>query len=174
MWHPDKEKLLRVRLCNHEDDVETCWGEDLGAVATDPSARLVRLGNVPFLHAKPTYEDVIEVRAQTDGVLEWNGQGVEYEDIAERLHEDGGRWPVIIDYRPSPPHTDLDATFKALDRAAEKVDIAVEGAFANQEERRGRAYLALPPSTSLDELLTWLVSPAVNLQFKLVHPVDEE
>jgi len=23
MWHPDKEKLLRVRLCNHEDDVET-------------------------------------------------------------------------------------------------------------------------------------------------------
>ena len=30
MWHPDKSKLLKVRLQARGEDVETPWAEDLG------------------------------------------------------------------------------------------------------------------------------------------------
>lgn len=174
MWLPDKSKLVKVRLHNQGEDVETPWAEDLGAVATDPPRRRVRLGNVPFLHAKPTYGDVIEVRPDaSDGMLEWDRQGVAFEDIGRRIHEDGGRWAMIVDYQAAPSGADLDGTFKALDVAAERFDIAVEGAFVRKEERRGRAYLAVPYSKSIADVLAWLRSPEVNLDFTLVHPVDD-
>lgn len=51
MWLPDKTNLVKVRLHEQGEDVETVWAEDLGASEGSPGSRLVRLGNVPFLHA---------------------------------------------------------------------------------------------------------------------------
>src|SRR5262245_30034503 len=130
MWVPDTSRLLKVRLHNQGEDVETAWAEDLGPVEGGQPRRRVRLGNVPFLHAKPTYGDVIVVAPdEGDGMLEWDRGGAAFEDIGARLERDEGRWATIIDYGPRPPETDLDAAFKALDLSGEKVDIAVEGAF---------------------------------------------
>jgi hypothetical protein len=172
MWLPDQSKLVRVRLHNQGEDVETAWAEDLGPVPGSTSARLVRLGNVPFLHAKPTYEDVIEVRPdEADGMLDWDSEGVEFQHIGSRIYQDAGRWATIIDYQAG-PDGDLKATFDALDIAGEKVDIAVEGAWARKDGRGGRAYLAVPRSKRVADVLAWLKSPAVNLTFDLIHPLS--
>ena len=66
MWLPDSSKLVKVRLHNQGEDVETLWAEGLGPAGEGLPARRVRLGNVPFLHAKPTYEDVIDVQHPVD------------------------------------------------------------------------------------------------------------
>ncbi len=174
MWVPEKSKLVKVRLHNHGEDVETAWAEDLGPIDETSPTRRVRLGNVPFLHAKPTYGDVIEVRPDdADGMLDWDSQGIEFEHIGRRIHDDGGRWAMIIDYKAS-SGSDLNATFKALDVAGEKADIAVEGAFVKKDGVSGRAYLAVPRSQSVADVLAWLRSSEVALAFTLVHPRDDE
>jgi hypothetical protein len=170
MWEPDKSRVVKIRLHNLGEDVETLWAEDLGEVPTDPSARHVRLGNVPFLHAKPTYGDVIEVRPGDDGMLEWDRQDAAYEDIA--IYEDDGRWTMIIDYRTGPGDADIKAAFRALGQAADRAGIVVEGVCAEGNE--GRACLAVPSDLSVDDALTWLRSPGVNVDFTLVHPVDDD
>ena len=72
MWLPDRAKLLKIRLHNQGEDPETVWAEDLGAAILHSAARYVRIGNIPILHAKPTYGDVIEVadRVRTYGRLD--------------------------------------------------------------------------------------------------------
>ena len=76
MWLPDKSKLVKIRLHNQGEDVETAWAEDLGLASRGKVTRRVRLGNVPFLHAKPTYGDVIEVQPdEKDGMLDWDRAG---------------------------------------------------------------------------------------------------
>lgn len=175
MWAPDKSKLVRVRLHNQGEDVETVWAEDFGAVEKGSRTRRVRLGNVPLLHAKPTYGDVLEVRPdEADGMLDWDLEGLSFEHIGRRIHGDDGRWVMIIDYRATPPARDVDATFKALDIAAERADIAVEGAFAEEDRSGGRAYLAVPRSMSLADVLARLHSADLALAFTLVHPVDDD
>jgi hypothetical protein len=175
MWIPDKSKLVKVRLHNQGEDVETAWAEDLGSVDQDSPRRRVRLGNVPFLHAKPTYGDVIEVRPdEADGMLDWDREGLAFEHIGRRIHADGGRWAMILDYEAAPPDRDVNAAFKALDIAAEKADIAVEGAFVAKGGHGGRAYLAVPGSKSVSDVLAWLRSSKVALTFTLVHPRDVE
>jgi hypothetical protein len=174
MWVPEKSKLVKVRLHNQGEDVETAWAEDLGRIDETSSTRRVRLGNVPFLHAKPTYGDVIEVRPDgADGMLEWDSEGVAFEHIGRRIHDDSGRWAMIIDYQASSGH-DLDTTFRALDVAGEKADVAVEGAFVEKDGRSGRAYLAVPRSQTVAGMLVWLSSSEVALVFTLVHPRDDE
>lgn len=174
MWLPDKSMLVKVRLHNRGKDVETPWAEDLGPIEGAQSGRLVRVGNVPFLHAKPTYGDVIAVVPDpSDGVLEWDAAGVAFEDIGTRIAKDDGRWVAIIDYSPRPPNRDLDAAFKALDIAGEKIDVAVEGAFVRRDARTARAYLAVPGSMTLQGVLDWLRSDVSGLEFTLVHPVDD-
>jgi hypothetical protein len=174
MWHPDPKKLVKVRLHNRGEDAETAWAEDLGPVEASATSRLVRLGNVLFLHAKPTYGDVIEARLDPDGMLDWDSEGVAFEQIGTRIYEDDGRWALIIDYRPTPPAEDLGATFKALDTAGEKADIAVEGCSVQKDGRSGRAYLAAPGSMDVADVLAWLRSPKVGLRFDLIHPVDDD
>jgi hypothetical protein len=175
MWVPEKSKLVKVRLHNQGEDVETTWAEDLGPVDEGSPTRRVRLGNIPFLHAKPTYGDVLEVEPdESDGMLDWDREGLSFEQIGRRIHADGGRWAMIIDYKATLPECDLDATFKALDIAAEKADIAVEGAFVEKDGSGGRAYLAVPRSKSIADVLAWLRSAEVALAFTLVHPADDE
>src|SRR5205085_12393659 len=59
-----KPKTIKVCLTNRGEDSETPWAHDLGAA---PGGRKVRLVNVPFLHAKPTWGDVIVVAPNSEG-----------------------------------------------------------------------------------------------------------
>lgn len=165
---PDRTKHLKIRLHDQGEDPETVWAEDLGAAVLNSAARYVRIGNIPVLHAKPTFGDVIEVLPDEDGMLEWDRRGVEFDDIGERILEDGGRWVAIIDYWPSRRNSDLESTFQALDAAARSRDIVIEGAFA--EKKRGCAYLAVPNAMSLVGLVGWLNTQRASIRYRLLHP----
>jgi hypothetical protein len=174
MWLPDKARLVKVRLHNRGEDVETPWAEDLGPLEGPHAGRLVRIGNVPFLRAKPTYGDVIAVIPDpVDGVLVWDAAGVAFDEIGTRIERDGGRWVTIIDYWPRSPYAGLDTVFKALDVAGEEIDVAVEGAFVRQGAQTARAYLAVPAVMTLQDVLDWLRTGVNGLEFTLVHPVDD-
>jgi hypothetical protein len=168
MWVPDRTRLLKIRLHNQGEDPETVWAEDLGIVVLHRDARYVRVGNIPVLHAKPTYGDVIEVLMHADDFPEWDRKGVDLDEIDTRILEDGGRWVAIINYWPSRPGSNLQSTYQALHVAAEARDIAVEGVLA--EANRGCAYLAVPESTGLADLLAWLLSQRASFGFELLHP----
>ncbi len=174
MWRADRSKLVKVRLHSNGEDVETPFAEDLGPAAGSWGSRKVRLANVPFLHAKPTYGDVIVVEPDPDGRLTWNSGGVPFDEIGARIAEDGGRWAMIVDYELREDAHGVTAAFQALDMAAESADIAVEGCFAPRNERPGRAYLAVPDTMGVEEVLTMLRAANIPLELKLVHPVEDE
>lgn len=176
MWTPEKAKLVKVLLHAQGEDPETPWAEDLGPDPSRPSARLVRLANVPFLHAKPTYGDVISVEYDDEyGRHAWDSQGVPWSQIHTRIHEDGGRWAMIIDYHPAgAAGVNLQEAYSRLYVAAEAADIAVEGAYVREEERRGRAYLAVPGHLDVEQVLQILADAQHPLDLTLVHPAEEE
>lgn len=176
MWIPDKEKLVKVLLHAHGEDVETPWAEDLGPHPNRPGARLVRLGNVPYLHAKPTYEDVIAVEYDDEyGRLAWNSDGVPFSEIGTRIHEDGGRWAMIVDYELCrDAGDDLQAAFRQLDLAGFAADIMIEGAFVRGDKRGGRAYLAVPAHLDVPAVLRILDDAQLPLELTLVHPKDDD
>ena len=167
MWQPDRTKLLKIRLHSQGEDGEWVWVEDRGAALLHPG-RYVRLANVPILHLKPTYGDVIEVLAHDDGTLEWDACGVDFREIGSRILEDGGRWVAIIDYWPSRRNSPLQSALDALNTAGAARDIAIEGVFS--KGNRGCAYLAVPGSMSLAGLVTWLHSLSARLGYELRHP----
>jgi hypothetical protein len=142
MWLPDKNRLIKVRLQDQGLDVETPWAEDLGPAPVE-GARRARLANVPFLHAKPTYEDVIVVVPDEQGILTWDRNGVSWEQIRTRIDDDSGRWAMIVDYAPGAA-ADTLALFSALDIAAAQIDVCFEGCFGPHNGEPGRAYLAVP------------------------------
>ena len=122
----DKRSLVKVFLHDRGEDVESAWCQPAG-----PS--LFRLVNVPFLHAKPTYGDVVRAERSDDGNLEWDRGGVAQAKIVERLHEDGGRYALIVDYTMR-----TDADFGALVAALErKHDVVGEGCFGPRGEEPG-------------------------------------
>src|SRR4051812_4652495 len=171
-WTPDKTKLVKVCLHSRGEDVETPWAEDLGPDDRGAGFRRVRLANVPFLHAKPTYGDVIVVEPDDDagGRLTWDRDGVDFEDIGKRLCEDAGRWAMIADYRLDYGATDLTASFRALCDQAEKFDIIVEGCFEPREGRPGRVYFAVPKTMSTYAVLGNLDTLDGGIHLMLVHP----
>ncbi len=174
MWIPDRAKLVKIRLHSRGLDPETPWAEDCGPAPTPPGARYVRLGNVPFLHAKPTYGDVIAVSPDEDGALSWDDEGLPYDAICERLVEDGGRWVMILDYELLEPGGDAQRAFAALDAAGADADIAVEGCFGPRPGNPGRAYLAVPAELGVGDVLVLLKRRALPLSLTLVHPTEGE
>lgn len=176
MWIPDKAKLTKVRLHSQGEDVETPWAEDCGPAPGGAGARYVRLGNVPFLHAKPTYGDLIVAipDPSTGGYLTWDSGGLPYERLGERIAEDGGRWAVIVDYVLLDPAGDVRKAFSALDVAGERANIAVEGCYEPMEGRPGQAYLAVPAELAVEDVMTMLAGWNLPLSFTLVHPTDDE
>lgn len=171
MWTPDKSKLVKICLHSCRADVETPWAEDLGVSGTPP-VRRVRIGNVPFLHAKPTYGDVLIVEHDSKyGRLTWDAAGVPHEQIGARIAEDGGRWAMILDYTLVAPATDAPTAFKALDKAGDEADIAVEGCYAPKALKAGRAYLAVPCAMTPDDVLRIFQARGLPLTLTLVHPV---
>jgi hypothetical protein len=175
VWTPDKNKLVKVCLHSEGEDVETPSAEDRGPAKGRRGSRRVRIGNVPFLHAKPTYEDVIQVEPDDDygGKLTWDCRGASLEEICARLTEDSGRWAMILDYQP-PDGTTSQAAFTALDMAGERVEIAVEGCYGPDSSRPGRAYLAVPGAMTIDAVIMTLLAANLPMKLTLVHPRDDE
>lgn len=174
MWIPDKKKLVKICLQSQGKDVETPWAEDLGEATVSPGARFVRLGNVPFLYAKPTYGDVLLVIP--DPVykrLTWDSEGLPFERVHERIVDDGGRYAVIIDYELVPRDSDLQPAFTAFDIAGEKVNVSVEGCYGPTPERPGRVYLAVPYAMTIAALLSYFDEQNLPLSLTLVHPVGD-
>ena len=170
VWVPDKKRLVKVALHDRGKDVETVWAEDVGAAQRGPG-RLVRLGNVPFVHAKPTYGDLLVV--EHDPALKWlawDANGVPFNRILTRIAEDGGRYAVIVDYEVT-PRSDVREAFKALDLAGEWSNIAVEGLRAPRNGKPGRAYLAVPYDMKPGLVLKRLRARKLPMSLTLVHPL---
>src|SRR5438477_1813682 len=96
-----QENLIKIKLTNRGADEETPWAEDLGAAESHglhapPGSRVVRLANVPYLHAKPTHGDVVLVSPNATGELAWDRDGLPWTQIPSRIHHDGGRWAMIL------------------------------------------------------------------------------
>ena len=155
----DKRSLVKVFLHDRGEDVESAWCQPAG-----PS--LFRLVNVPFLHAKPTYGDVVRAERSDDGNLEWDRGGVAQAKIVERLHEDGGRYALIVDYTMR-----TDADFGALVAALErKHDVVGEGCFGPRGEEPGRLYLAAPRELEPAVVMAAVTTLGRGFRFELIHP----
>ncbi|HEY2743754.1 MAG TPA: hypothetical protein VGL86_03995 [Polyangia bacterium] len=156
----DKRSLVKVFLHDRGEDVESAWCQPAG-----PS--LFRLVNVPFLHAKPTYGDVVAAERNDDGNWAWDRRGVAQKRIDERLHQDGGRYAIIVDYTMW-----AEADFGALLQALEKKhDIVGEGCFGPRGEEPGRVYLAAPRPLDPAAVMAAVTTLGRGFRFTLIHPL---
>jgi hypothetical protein len=133
----------------------------------------VRLANIPFLHAKPTYGDIIEVAKDEtygQGAFAWDRGNLPWNRIGERIHADGGRYAAIVDY------TMRDgADFKALTSwLKNEQNVVGEGCFAPDGERPGRLYLAVPDETEIDDILVHMQEEFGSFAFTRIHPPASE
>jgi hypothetical protein len=172
MWLPNPQKLVKLVLHSDGADVETPWAEDLGPAHGEEGRRLLRLGNVPYLHAKPTYEDVVLAERGEDGRWTWDTRGAPYAAVCSRLAEDAGRWTMIVTYALRPSYADRTAAFQAMDRAGEAADMVVEGESTTADGRGGRAYVAVPAELGVAKALQLLATGALDLT--LQHPREDE
>ena len=163
------EKPIKVCLTNRGEDSETPWAQDLGAATGIKGGRRVRLVNVPFLHAKPTWGDVIVV-VPANGQLTWDRDGVAWKDIGSRIAEDGGRWAMIIDYAPHPGDASGSVAFDAVARACETADVVCEGAWGPQQGVPGRLYLAVRTDVAAQAVMSTLRAGALPCELIQVHP----
>lgn len=173
MWRPDPARLLQVRLHDLGEDAETPWAEDCGPAPGAPGARYVRLAGIPFLHARPTYGDVIAVEPGEGGTLSWDRRGIPVERIGELLIEDGGRWAMVLDCEPLDPDASPELVLRVLRALAEGADIALEARSAPRRGRPGRLYLAVPSTLGVGHVLAFLEGRQLPLSFTLVHPRDD-
>ena len=157
-------KTIKVCLTNGGDDHETPWAHDLGPAAGPKGSRKVRLVNVPFLHAKPTWGDVIVVTPRR-GVPTWDRSGA--------ILEDGGRWAMILEYAPQDAEDgedDEDPCFDALTRACADLEIVCECSFSPKGRPRGRAYLAVKQAMSARTVMRHLASAALACRITQLFP----
>jgi hypothetical protein len=160
-----KPKQIKVCLTNQGDDTETPWALDLGPAPN--GARKVRLVNVPFMHAKPTWGDTIVVDPVEDGFPTWDRDGVPWERIDTRIAEDGGRWAMIVDYAP---HPDAKNAFDALVRACAEHDVVCEGAWGPRDGKPGRVYLAVTGELDDAALMKRLRAASLPCELIQIHP----
>ncbi len=160
------DKPIKVCLTNSGKDSETPWATDLGPAPGPTGSRKVRLVNVPFLHAKPTWGDTIIV-SPVDGILTWDRNNVPFAKISTRLAEDAGRWAMIVDYAP---HPDAANAFQSLAHACAEHDIVCEGAWGPRDDDPGRAYLAVLAELSDVDVMTRLRAAALPCELIQIHP----
>jgi hypothetical protein len=161
----DENKRVKVVLHDQGSDVETPWGKVVGS---DGERTLVQLDNVPFLHAKPTYGDVLALLPDDNygGKLTWDRNGMPFNEIAGSLHRDGGRFAVIVDY-----FADDAGRFGELTAWLEKDhDFACEGLMGPEDERPGRLYLAVPYASGAARVMAILDGNRCGFRFVLFHP----
>ncbi len=162
-------KAIKVCLTNAGLDPETPWAHDLGPAPGPKGSRKVRLVNVPFMHAKPTWGDVVVVTPTPDGFPTWDRGGVAWSKIDSRILEDGGRWAMIIDYAPH-DLDDAEDCFDALCHACAELDIICEGAVGPKPQRPGRAYLAVNYKTTDKTVMNHLARAALPCALVQIHP----
>jgi hypothetical protein len=158
-------KTIKVCLTNQGEDSETPWAHDLGPARG--GGRKVRLVNVPFMHAKPTWGDVIVVKPVEDGLPTWDRDGVSWAQLGKRILEDGGRWAMIVDYRPN---TSGQSAFDAMARACAELDIVCEGAWGPERAQAGRVYLAVKNGTSDTAVMNHLRRAELPCILEQIHP----
>lgn len=158
---------IKVCLTNQGADTETPWALDLGPAPGPRGSRRVRLINVPFMHAKPTWGDTIIVSPVEQGFPTWDRGGVPWEQIGTRIEEDGGRWAMIVDYAP---HPDAADAFTALAQACAAHEVVCEGAWGPRDGRPGRAYLAVKDELGDTELMRRLREAALPCELVQIHP----
>jgi hypothetical protein len=174
-----KHKLIKICLVNDGEDSETPWAQDLGPADGPPGSRKARIVNVPFLHAKPTWGDVIVVSPDEDdedAFLTWDAKGVAFSKIGTRILEDSGRYAMIVDYKPRKDDPTGDTAFAAIAKACEiskkleTNDIVCEGAYGPDGKTPGRIYMAVKDALEPVDVMTQLDDaepPATLIQ---IHP----
>jgi hypothetical protein len=174
-----KHKLMKICLVNDGEDAETPWAQDLGPADGPPGSRKARIVNVPFLHAKPTWGDVVvvsPVEDDEDALLTWDARGIAFSKIGTRILEDSGRYAMIVDYKPRKDDPSGDVAFAAIAKACEvsrKLEtngIVCEGAYGPDGTTPGRIYLAVKDALEPVDVMTQLDDaepPATLIQ---VHP----
>ena len=166
-----KPKLIKVCLVNRGEDSETPWAEDLGPAKGPKGSRKVRLVNVPFMHAKPTWGDVIVVSPVEDGIPTWDSNNIAWSKIGTRILEDSGRHAMIVHYIPTADDDAFgDVAFKALDTACVALDVICEGCYGPEEGRPGIAYLAVPDALDPEDVMAKLADAAVPAKLIQIHP----
>jgi len=160
-----KQKPIKVCLINNGTARETPWAHDLGPASGPKGSRKVRLVNVPFFHAKPTWGDVIVVRP-VDGVLTWDREGASWEAVGKRIAEDGGRWAMILDYAPR-GKTDVNGE---LAQACAELDIACERAWPPDPTRAGRVFLAVGNTLTDAAVMSQLRAAKLPCELTQIHP----
>jgi len=166
-----KPKLIKVCLANRGEDSETPWAEDLGPAKGPKGSRKVRLLNVPFMHAKPTWGDIIVVSPVEDGLPTWDSNNIAWSKIGSRILEDSGRHAMIVHYIPTADDDDFgDAAFKTLDTASVALDVICEGCYGPEEGRPGIAYLAVPDTLSPADVMARLADAAIPAKLVQIHP----
>ncbi|HSD90960.1 MAG TPA: hypothetical protein VLB44_25725 [Kofleriaceae bacterium] len=158
-----KPKLIKVCLTNLGEDTETPWAYDLGDVR---GGKKVKLANVPFMHAKPTWGDTIVVK-YVDGMWTWDRDGVPWSKVGTRIAEDGEHWAMIVDYDPHPGEDDA---FGALAKACRDGDVVCEGAWGPEGAKPGRVYLAVPDEMSDVQVMAKLRARELPCELVQVHP----
>jgi hypothetical protein len=78
---------------------------------------------------------------------------------------------MIIDWKPRDQSVNTQHAFEQLDRAAALLDVAAEG--VGQAEGACRAYLAVPKTLSVEQVLNALRVTRSDLEIVLVHPKDD-
>jgi hypothetical protein len=154
-----------VKLFLHDrgTDVESVWAQPCGTAGGKPLYRLV---NIPFLHAKPTWGDVLVApKSREYGHPAWDRGGTPFAKVGTRIHTDGGRYAAIVDYRREP-----ETNFGTLCRALwDELGVQAEGAWGPKGQAPGRLYLAVPKELGIDALLARLAREK-GWRFTLVHP----
>jgi hypothetical protein len=168
-YDPRVAKAIKVQLTNRGEDQETPWAHDLGPADGPKGSRKVRLVNVPFMHAKPTWGDVIVVHPVEDGLPTWDRDGVGWAQLGTRILEDGGRWAMIVDYKPTHGTTG-DVAFDALAHACAELDIVCEGAWGPEDASSGRSYLAVKTGTSDTAVMNHLGRARLPCTLTQIHP----
>ncbi len=167
---PVEPTLIKVCLTNKGEDTETPWAHDLGpAPGSPPGSRRARLVNVPFMHAKPTWGDVVVVSPVKEGFPTWDRGGIPWKQISSKIVDDGGRWAMIVDYIPHPGINDNDA-FQALARACDAERLVCEGAWGPRDAEPGRAYLAVMKELTAETVMQQLLAAPLPMQLIQIHP----
>ncbi len=160
-------KNIKVCLTNKGEDTESPWAIDLGAVGSDGS-RKVKLVNVPFMHAKPTWGDTIIVKPDRNGGPPvWDREGVPWKQIATKIVEDGGRWAMIVDYLPT---TSADEAFAAIRQICDEARIVCEGAWGPRDHDPGRVYLAVQKELNAEQVMGLLIGASLPTELIQIHP----
>jgi hypothetical protein len=162
-----KDRLLKIALHDRYGDVEWTWAADLGAYRRSRTKRRVRLMNVPFLHAKPTWGDdiIVSVDPELDGAWAWDRGGATPKQVGTRIAKDGGFYAMVVDYRG-----DDQTRFGDMTHWVRSYDLVTEGVFGPTERRPGRLYLAVPAAMKPAKVMALLAENAFGFRFERVHP----